>query len=148
MTDVWPFSCSDQAQISDREKAGMSARVLPGQWRLRRFWQCWALQETQCAWTISREAGGKQCGFESGHFHVLKRNNVFHSCFSSWVTVIFISRKVNEARRPRTCNRPCVFEEKNTQNTQRSPRRPGDHDLLETACDEMWKSASYSSRNQ
>ena len=58
------------------------------------------------------------------------------------------SREVNEARRPHTCSRPCAFEEKKkpkkkkhekirpTENTPRKPRQPGDHDRLETACDQ------------
>ena len=56
------------------------------------------------------------------------------------------SREVNEARRPHNCSWPCAFEEKkpgqktrkfrSTENTPRKPQQPGDHDRLETACDE------------
>ena len=55
------------------------------------------------------------------------------------------SRKVNKARWPRTCSRPCAFEEKKrkrktkkerpTQNTPRNPQQPGDREL-EAARDE------------
>ena len=58
------------------------------------------------------------------------------------------SREVNEARRPHTCSRPCVFEEekkierkKNTNNsappkTPRYPQQPCHREQLETARDE------------
>ena len=59
--------------------------------------------------------------------------------------VVNTSREVNEARRPHTCSRPCVFEEKKrkkntksrrTQNKPRNPQQPDDRDHLETACNE------------
>ena len=46
-----------------------------------------------------------------------------------------ITREVNEAKRPHTCSRPCAFQEKTKQ--KETPQIPG-----------LWKSASYSSRNQ
>ena len=58
---------------------------------------------------------------------------------------LITSRDVNEAWRPHTCSRPCVFEEKKkiekkkhekvhpTQNTLRNSQPPGDRDQLETA---------------
>ena len=62
---------------------------------------------------------------------------------------LITSREVNEARLPRTCSRPCAFEEKKTKkkkheiplNTKKThheiyPQQPGDRDDLETACDE------------
>ena len=57
------------------------------------------------------------------------------------------SREVHEARLPRTCNRPCAFEVKETNEEQNPtrhkktypkiyPQQPGDRDHLETACSE------------
>ena len=44
--------------------------------------------------------------------------------------LIYTRREVNEARRPRTCSRPCAFEEKENGKKTRNPAAPKTHDEI------------------
>ena len=80
----------------------------------------------------------------AGNFTVRARGN--YAVDTSDAANPITSREVNEAWRPRTCSRPCAFEEikakkkitkpRRTQNTPRNPQQPGDRNHLEMACDE------------